>query len=383
MNPLPGKAAGGRIVKRIVISVIGGTVTVLGIAMIVLPGPAFIVIPIGLAILATEYLWAKRLLRKAGDLAARFQQQAQWTPTSTAKGGSVITVSELRFSYGNGPAVDGISFGVRAGEIFGLLGPNGAGKSTTIHLICGVLTPSEGEVRLDGGDPKRPETRRRLGVAPQALSLYEDLTGEENCAFFGRLNGLSAGELKARTARALDLAGLTDRARDRVSAYSGGMKRRLNLAVALIHDPPVLLLDEPTVGVDPQSRNHLFDSIEALRGEGRAILCTTHYMEEAQRLCDRVAVMDHGRIMDLGAVDELISRHGGPSVVEVEGLDHSVAVEPLGGVRDGDLSRFESPNPMVLLQTLADRKAAYAGLRIHRADLETVFLNLTGRRLRD
>ena len=295
----------------------------------------------------------------------------------------MISVNNLRFSYGNGPAVDGVSFTVSAGEIFGLLGPNGAGKSTTIHCIGGVLTPSQGEVRLDGGDPRDARVRRRLGVAPQALSLYEDLTGEENCAFFGRLNGLASKVLKERTARALDLAGLTDRARDRVSAYSGGMKRRLNLAVALIHDPPVLLLDEPTVGVDPQSRNHLFDSIEALRGEGRAILYTTHYMEEAQRLCDRVAVMDRGKIMDLGTVDDLIARHGGPSVVEVEGLDRSVAVEPLGGIRNGDLCRFEIPNPMTLLQTLADRKAGYTGLRIHRADLETVFLNLTGRRLRD
>jgi ABC-2 type transport system ATP-binding protein len=295
----------------------------------------------------------------------------------------VITVSGLRFSYGAVPAVDGVSFEVRAGEIFGLLGPNGAGKSTTIHCIGGVLSPSGGEVRLDGGDPRDARVRRRLGVAPQALSLYEDLTGEENCAFFGRLNGLASRSLKERTVRALDLAGLSDRARDRVSAYSGGMKRRLNLAVALLHDPPVLLLDEPTVGVDPQSRNHLFDSIEALRGEGRAILYTTHYMEEAQRLCDRVAVMDRGRIMDLGTVDDLLARHGGPSVVEVDGLDRSVAVEPLGGTRDGEVSRFESPNPMTLLQTLADRKAAYTGLRIHRADLETVFLNLTGRRLRD
>ncbi len=295
----------------------------------------------------------------------------------------MITVNDLRFSYGNGPAVDGVSFTVSAGEIFGLLGPNGAGKSTTIHLIGGVLSPAGGEVRLDGGDPKRPATRRRLGVAPQTLSLYEGLTGEENCAFFGRLNGLSSKLLKERTARAIDLAGLTDRARDRVSAYSGGMKRRLNLAVALIHDPPILLLDEPTVGVDPQSRNHLFDSIEALRGEGRAILFTTHYMEEAQRLCDRVAVMDHGKIMDSGSVDGLIARHGGPSVVEVEGLDRSFAVEPLEGTRNGDLCRFETPNPMIVLQALADRKAAYTGLRIHRADLETVFLNLTGRRLRD
>jgi len=296
----------------------------------------------------------------------------------------VINVENIRFSYGNGNAVDGVSFSVGKGEIFGLLGPNGAGKSTTIHMICGVLTPAEGAVRLGGdGNPGRSGVRKLLGVAPQSLSLYEDLTGEENCLFFGKLYSMSAKVLRERTAWVLEFAGLTDRARDRVGAYSGGMKRRLNLAVALVHDPPILLLDEPTVGVDPQSRNHIFDAIEALRKEGRAILYTTHYMEEAQRLCDHVAVMDHGKILDLGTVEDLIARHGGNSVVELEGLDRGFPSGGLGGAWDGEVFRIETPDPTAVVQTLAGKKAAYSGLRIHRADLETVFLNLTGRRLRD
>ena len=296
----------------------------------------------------------------------------------------MITVDNIRFSYEGVKAVDGVSFAVRRGEVFGLLGPNGAGKTTTIHLLCGALRPDAGTVRLEeGGDPSLARTRMLLGVAPQALSLYEGLTAEENCLLFGRLYSLTGKTLKARAAWALDFAGLTERAHDRVSAFSGGMKRRLNLAVALLHDPPALLLDEPTAGVDPQSRNHLFDAIEALRGQGRAILYTTHYMEEAERLCDRVAVMDHGKILDSGTVDDLIARHGGNSVVELEGLERGISAEGMDGVWKDDVFRVETPDPMGALQIVADRKAAYRSLKIHRADLESVFLNLTGRRLRD
>jgi len=245
-----------------------------------------------------------------------------------------IEVQGLAKAYGPLQAVDGISFQVDPGECFGLLGPNGAGKTTTIHCIVGALRPDAGEVRVDGlPDPTRSAVRARLGVAPQALAIYDDFSAEENLAFFGGLYGLTGSRLRERVDYALELSGLTARRRDRVSTYSGGMQRRLNLVCGLLHDHPVILLDEPTVGVDPQSRNLIFDNIEALKREGRTILYTTHYMEEAERLCDRVAIVDQGRILALDTVQALVRAHAG----------------------DG------------------------AGPR----NLETVFLNLTGKTLRD
>jgi ABC-2 type transport system ATP-binding protein len=296
----------------------------------------------------------------------------------------MIQVSGLRKAYDNIVAVDGLSFEIRTGETFGLLGPNGAGKTTTIHLLVGALRPDAGEIVLDGvPDPTRREVRQRIGFAPQALSLYAELTAQENLAFFGRMYGLSGSRLRERVAWCLELAGLSDRRSDRVQTYSGGMKRRLNLACALIHDPPVLFLDEPTAGVDPQSRNHLCESIEALARQGRTVLYTTHYMEEAQRLCNRVAVMDHGKMLALDTVDGLIGKYGGQSVVEAE-LD----APPAAGVNlpaklDGTHLRFETDRPLETLVELAGKGVKARTFRVDRPDLETVFLNLTGRRLRD
>src|SRR5690349_16038902 len=230
-----------------------------------------------------------------------------------------IIVDALCKSYGSLKAVDNLSFRVAQGEAFGLLGPNGAGKTTTIGMIVGSLRPDTGRVTVDGeSDPTRPAIRRRIGVAPQALALYQDLTAEENLAFFGTLYGLTGSKLAERVAWALEFAGLQDRKADRVSGYSGGMQRRLNLVCGLLHDPPVILLDEPTVGVDPQSRNAIFDSIERLKRDGRTILYTTHYMEEAERLCDRVAIIDHGAILAIDTVEALLRRHGGDPTVEIE-----------------------------------------------------------------
>ncbi len=232
---------------------------------------------------------------------------------------AAIAVRDLRKSYGDITAVDGISFEVARGETFGLLGPNGAGKTTTIHMIVGALRPDAGSIAVDGeADPTRPAARLKIGTAPQSLALYGDLTGEENLAFFGTLYGLSGPRLRERVGWALEFSGLGGRRRQRSSAYSGGMQRRLNLVCGLLHDPPVILLDEPTVGVDPQSRNQIFESIEALRKQGRTILYTTHYMEEAERLCDRVAIMDRGRILALDTVDALREKHGGEPVTRVE-----------------------------------------------------------------
>ncbi len=296
----------------------------------------------------------------------------------------MIRATDLVKSYGAILAVDGVSFEIRGGETFGLLGPNGAGKSTTILLLVGALRPDGGAVTVDGdGDPTRADVRRRIGVAPQALSLYEDLTGEENLAFFGRLYGLAGARLRERVEEALRFAGLADRRGHRVRTYSGGMQRRLNLACAFVHDPPVLFLDEPTVGVDPQSRNHIFESIEALKQAGRTILYTTHYMEEAQRLCDRVAIMDRGKILALDTVDALISRHGGVSVVEAELAAPPANPASLPGRLDGARLRIETRNPLEEVARLAGSGVALATLNVHRPDLESVFLSLTGRRLRD
>ncbi len=230
---------------------------------------------------------------------------------------SAIEVQNLRKSYGALVAVDGISFRVERGECFGLLGPNGAGKSTTIHCVVGALRPDSGEIHVDGdADPTRPAVRLKIGVAPQAIALYDDLSAQENLEFFGKLYGLGGDVLKERVEMALEFSGLTSRRKDRVSAYSGGMQRRLNLVCGILHDPPVIFLDEPTAGVDPQSRNHLFENIEALKRLGRTIVYTTHYMEEAQRLCDRVAIVDQGKILALDTVEALLRQHGGQPDLE-------------------------------------------------------------------
>jgi ABC-2 type transport system ATP-binding protein len=232
---------------------------------------------------------------------------------------SAIEVRDLRKSFGATVAVDGVSFAIPAGEAFGLLGPNGAGKTTTIRMIVGALEPDGGSVTVDGQpDPTRESVRLRIGAVPQSIALYGDLTAEENLHFFGALYRMSGARLRERVTWALEFSGLDSRRGDRVSSYSGGMQRRLNLVAGLLHDPPVILMDEPTVGVDPQSRNRIFENIEALKRQGRTILYTTHYMEEAQRLCDRVAIIDRGAIRAVDTVDGLLDRYGGEPVTRVE-----------------------------------------------------------------
>ena len=295
----------------------------------------------------------------------------------------MITVNALTKRFGSLTAVDGISFSVPAGSLFGLLGPNGAGKSTTINMMVGALAPDGGTVKIDGShDPTQPSVRLGIGNAPQALAIYEDLTAEENLAFFGRLYGLSGKRLKERVQFCLEFAGLTGRKSDRVGNYSGGMKRRLNMSCAIVHDPPLILFDEPTAGVDPQSRYLIFDQIDRLRREGRTIVYTTHYMEEAQRLCDTVAIIDYGKILELDSVRNLISRHGGTAVItaEIENIPEGRSLP--GVVQEGHL-RFESHTPLEDVARLHAQGVAFRTLKVENPDLESVFLNLTGRRLRD
>jgi ABC-2 type transport system ATP-binding protein len=305
---------------------------------------------------------------------------------SGSKAGVAVRAEGLRKSYGSTTAVDGVSLEIPAGRIFGLLGPNGAGKSTTIGMLSGLLLPDAGRVEIAGGDPALAENRRRLGVAPQALAIYPELTAEENLRFFGELYGLSGSRLRERVAWALDLAGLTERRRERVDKYSGGMQRRLNLASALVHEPEVVFLDEPTVGVDPQSRNAIFEQIEALRASAKTVLYTTHYMEEAQRLCDFVAIVDHGKILAQGTVDELIAAHGGKSVLRVELVERPGGdADPtgLGGDLDGTSLRIDTDRPHEAIARVFASGVRVERLQLEPADLESVFLNLTGRRLRD
>ncbi|MEM8679594.1 MAG: ABC transporter ATP-binding protein [Planctomycetota bacterium] len=295
----------------------------------------------------------------------------------------MIQARALRKTFGDLVAVEDLSLEIKTGEAFGLLGPNGAGKTTTINMLMGLLPPDRGQVLIDEKwDPVTPEARLRLGIAPQSLSLYEELTAVANLRFFAKLYGLRGQPLNERVDWALQFAQLTDRGRSRVKTFSGGMKRRLNLACALIHDPQIVLMDEPTVGVDPQSRNHLFECIEQLKRQQKTILYTTHYMEEAQRLCDRIAIIDHGRLLAIDTVASLIRDHGGTSVVLAE-LHDPPANTPLPGeLREGTL-RFESRQPLEDILELKQQGAVFGALQVTQPDLETVFLSLTGRSLRD
>ena len=303
----------------------------------------------------------------------------------------IVSAQKLRKSYGSHVAVDELSFDIHRGETFGLLGPNGAGKTTTISMLVGLLHPDQGSVIVGDtsagsngvtGNPVDHSVRRLIGVAPQSLSLYDELTAKENLEFFGQLYGLSGSRLRDRVHWALAFAELEDRKKDRLSTYSGGMKRRMNIAVALIHEPEILLLDEPTVGVDPQSRNHIFESIQRLQKEGLTILYTTHYMEEAQRLCHSVAITDHGKLLALDTVPRLIDQHGGRSVVTCE-LSHQPDQVELPGKLDGVSMRFESERPLEQVAELSGLGVKFQTLSIAQPDLESVFLSLTGRSLRD
>ena len=293
-------------------------------------------------------------------------------------------------------AVDGVSFTIEEGETFGLLGPNGAGKTTSISMVCGLLTSDAGEVTVAG----RPvtttsvESKQALGLVPQDLAIYPDLTAAENLIFFGRLYGMGS-DLGPRVDEVLELIGLTERAGDLTKEFSGGMKRRLNIGIGLLHKPSLLILDEPTVGVDPQSRNAILESVELLSDEGMAVLYTTHYMEEAERLCDRVAIIDEGQIKAEGTRRELVSMVGGKDRVTISGggdLDSAAsAVRAMGHVHEAtvadhslEILATEAAEILPeLLTTVSGAGATIASVEVVEPNLEAVFLHLTGKALRD
>jgi ABC-2 type transport system ATP-binding protein len=310
----------------------------------------------------------------------------------------VLRCEGLRRSFGDVRAVDGVSFAIAPGETYGLLGPNGAGKTTCISMVAGVLEADAGTIILDG-EPMTPRAlaaKSRIGYVPQDVAVYPDLTGRENLAFFATLLHLGRREAKARVAEVLEVVGLTDRARDRVDTYSGGMKRRLNIAVGLIHQPRLLILDEPTVGVDPQSRNAILTSIEELSTTGMAVLYTTHYMEEAERLCDRVGIMDLGHLIAEGTPRELTAGLGEAQHIEltvegeparaVEALRDLDVVTQVDATGDGAVEVLvrdaAAALPEVMSRT-ASTGTTVRAVTVHEPDLEAVFLHLTGKRLRD
>ena len=308
-----------------------------------------------------------------------------------------IQLQDLHKNFGEVYAVQGVSFDVQAGEVFSLLGPNGAGKSTIISMLSCLLEPTQGDALVMGHSILRePQAvKAAIGVVPQEIALYEDLSARENLAFWGKMYGLRGGALRQRVDEVLEVIGLTGRQKGRVSKFSGGMKRRLNIGIALLHTPDVIIMDEPTVGIDPQSRRNILDSVKELNGQGMTVLYTTHYMEEAQELSDQIAIMDQGRLIACGTHGELVKIVG-----ELDRIDLTINAESeqvlgewqgTGGVHevsadDGQVTLLVDDSNLVLprlFETATRSGVRITSVEIQEPNLEAVFLHLTGRALRD
>ncbi|MGE5561012.1 MAG: ATP-binding cassette domain-containing protein [Chloroflexota bacterium] len=308
----------------------------------------------------------------------------------------MLEVKELVRTFGKNRAVDGVSFRVSEGEAYGLLGPNGAGKSTTINLMLGLLRMDAGAVTVGGNDLKtNPEAVKRLiGFVPQEIALYPTLSARENLAFWGRMYGLGGRVLADRIDEALETVGLTDRARHRIETYSGGMKRRINIAAALLHRPQLLIMDEPTVGIDPQSRNHILETVRGLNSSGMTIIYTSHYMEEVEFLCSRVGIIDHGKIIAEGTLEELRQIIGHRARIRLRLTSNGAHVlerlRAINGVDKVDEAAGEiiitTANPGAVLPAVTAECTEHARIQsvaLEEPNLEAVFLHLTGRGLRD
>lgn len=312
---------------------------------------------------------------------------------------AILEVRNIAKNYGSFSAVKGISFDIKEGEIFSLLGPNGAGKTTTISMLSTLYTPTSGDATICGHSVIREPmaVKKCIGVVPQDLALYEDLSARENLNFWGQMYGLSGKSLTKRVDEVLDQIGLVDKAKLRVKTYSGGMKRRVNIGVGLLHKPQLLFMDEPTVGIDPQSRRSILDSVKELNQNGMTVLYTTHYMEEAQELSNRVGIIDHGELIAIGTQEELTKKIGQMDTLILhigEGADPevlAVEVRKIKGIIKADVTDHEisiiTPSAEELLAPVVSR-ANSLGIKIHSIDirepnLEAVFLHLTGRALRD
>ncbi len=310
---------------------------------------------------------------------------------------AAIEVLDLHKSFGQTQAVQGVSFAVREGEIFSLLGPNGAGKTTTISMLSCLLRPDKGDARIMGHSiaTEAMGVKSVLGVVPQEIALYEDLTARENLIFWGKMYGLRGSVLNSRVNEVLDIIGLRDRANERVGKYSGGMKRRVNIGLALLHKPKVIYMDEPTVGIDPQSRRNILDSVVALKDQGMTVLYTTHYMEEAQELSDHIAIMDHGKMIASGTNAELVRLVGQQTRIDLTVNVNAVSVmaewRNLQGVEqvsaeEGVITALVDDSNLVLprlFEAATRHSARITSVDIREPNLEAVFLHLTGRALRD
>lgn len=309
----------------------------------------------------------------------------------------ILEVKNLVKRYGETLAVDNVSFSIKEGEIFGLLGPNGAGKTTAINTIIGIKTPDKGDVNIFGKDIKKHalEIKKHIGIVPQEIAIYPDLTAYENVEFFGRLYNLKGALLKESVENVLEFTGLIDRSKQLVKKFSGGMKRRLNIACALVHNPKLIIMDEPTVGIDPQSRSHILESVKKLKDEGSTVIYTSHYMEEVEELCTDIAIMDHGKIIVRGTKEELKAYVSieDKTVIALNTVNYTVVdcIKKIGNVIDCSvsgnvltiISKKGSSNLSEIIHCIIDLGLEIISLSTEKPDLETVFLTLTGRTLRD
>ncbi|WP_055666243.1 ABC transporter ATP-binding protein [Desnuesiella massiliensis] len=310
---------------------------------------------------------------------------------------SLITIKDLVKRYGSYLALDNLSFDINEGEVFGLLGPNGAGKSTTIKILMGLLKYNSGEIYVNGIEVRKDpqETKKLLGLVPQDIAIYEGLSAKENVEFFGSLYGLGRKELKQKTEEALGFVGLKDKAKDKPKSFSGGMKRRLNIACAIVHQPKIIIMDEPTVGIDPQSRNHILESVRELNRRGSTIIYTSHYMEEVDAVCERVGIIDHGKLIAYGDKNQVKKLHKTDEIISIEATDIRYnpieELKKINGVKSISLKQntieISSVNAQAILQdalfVLSKGGIKVRNIGMREPDLESVFLSLTGRSLRD
>lgn len=309
----------------------------------------------------------------------------------------IVEIKNLVKRYKDNLAVDNVNLIIKEGEIFGLLGPNGAGKSTTINTLIGLTKMDSGEIKIFGRgmDKAEGEIKKNIGVVPQDIAIYEDLTAYENVTFFGKLYGLKDGLLKQRVEEALNFTGLWDKRKELPAKFSGGMKRRLNIACAIVHQPKLIIMDEPTVGIDPQSRNHILQSVKELNKMGSTIIYTSHYMEEVEELCNYITIMDHGRVIASGTKDELkaLVEFEEKVVIDLSSVNFTIVdnIRGVSGVKDCTLngnslvvaSQKNSKNLSRIIDIITNTDSEILSINVEKPTLEGIFLTLTGRRLRD
>ncbi|MEH6850518.1 ABC transporter ATP-binding protein [Bacillus pseudomycoides] len=310
----------------------------------------------------------------------------------------MLVVDHITKSFGKKEVVRGVSFSIEKGETFGLLGPNGAGKSTTISMICGLFPYDSGDIRVGGKSVKEHpmETKQKIGVVPQDIALYPTLSAKENLIFWGKMYGLSGAAAKKRADEVLAYVGLEERAKDKIETFSGGMKRRVNIGVALMHEPELLIMDEPTVGIDPQSRNHILETVKKLNEKGMTVIYTSHYMEEVEYLCERIAIVDHGKVIALGTKSELCNRLADGFMVKLQvnhydeqllqKLQALPVVERIVADEDSntiDIALTHSDAVGMVVSEVVGNRVQIAKLEVQEPNLEALFLQLTGRSLRD